>query len=169
MAGVIFNTMSDIFVKIQASTQSLSLYSGNKLLQQYSVSTAKNGLGEIMGSEMTPRGRHEIYAKIGGGCAINTVFVARKPTGEIYTPQLSLQFPERDWMLTRILWLNGLEEGKNCAGNVDSRQRYIYIHGCPASAPMGMPLSHGCIRMRNEDVIALFDQVIVGTHVLIEA
>ena len=93
--------------------------------------------------------------------------VGRRHTGEIYTPELARQFPERDWILSRILWLCGLEPGKNRGGSVDTMRRYIYIHGTPDSEPMGVPKSHGCIRMRNQDVIRLFDMVTPGTPVLI--
>ena len=95
------------------------------------------------------------------------MFVGRRPTGEIYDLALADRFPDRDWILTRILWLNGLEPGRNRLGNVDSFRRFIYIHGCPEDAPMDKPGSHGCIRMRNEDVVQLFDAIPVGTRVLI--
>ena len=131
------------------------------------VSTAKNGPGELKGSECTPRGRHEIRACIGAGLPDNSIFVARRPTGQIYTEALSAELPSRDWILTRILWLSGLEVGRNRLANVDTMQRYIYIHGCPDSFPMGKPLSHGCIRMHNRDLLVLFDLVKVGTQVTI--
>ena len=131
------------------------------------VSTAKNGPGELKGSECTPRGRHEIRACIGAGLPDNSIFVARRPTGQIYTEALSAELPSRDWILTRILWLSGLEVGRNRLANVDTMQRYIYIHGCPESFPMGKPLSHGCIRMHNRDLLLLFDLVKVGTKVTI--
>ena len=131
------------------------------------VSTAKNGPGELKGSECTPRGRHEIRACIGAGLPDNSIFVARRPTGQIYTEALSAELPSRDWILTRILWLSGLEVGRNRLANVDTMQRYIYIHGCPDSLPIGKPLSHGCIRMHNRDLLVLFDLVKVGTQVTI--
>lgn len=134
-------------------------------LMAYSVSTALNGAGEARNSGCTPRGRHIIRARIGAGCAFGTVFIGRRPTGEIYTPALGEQFPQRDWILSRILWLSGCEVGVNRLGSCDTMQRYIYIHGTPDTEPMGVPLSHGCIRMRNADVIALFEQVPVGTAV----
>lgn len=134
-------------------------------LASYVVSTALNGPGEKKNSGCTPRGKHIIRAKIGAGQPENTVFIGRRPTGEIYTPELGAQFPKRDWMLSRILWLSGCEVGFNRLGDCDTMQRYIYIHGTPDSEPMGVPLSHGCIRMRNRDVIALFDRVPVGTPV----
>ncbi len=137
-------------------------------MQFYAVSTAKNGAGETMGSECTPRGWHKIRAKIGDKQPLNSVFIGRRPTGEIYSSDLGRQFPERDWILTRILWLGGLEPGKNRYGNVDSTWRYIYIHGCPDELMNGEPGSHGCIRMNNEDVAELFDSVEPGLQVLIE-
>ena len=136
-------------------------------MMDVAVSTAKNGAGETNGSFRTPRGGHLIRAKIGAGCAPNTVFVNRRPTGELYTPQLRAQFPQRDWILTRILWLSGTEPGKNRLGNVDTMRRSIYIHGCPDEDPMGIPGSHGCVRMRNSEVIELFDRVPVGSPVFI--
>lgn len=139
-----------------------------RLLSEYSVSTALSGAGEIKESGCTPRGPHVIRAKIGAGQPPNTVFASRRPTGEIWSPQLAAQFPERDWILTRILWLSGCEIGTNRLGDRDTMQRYIYIHGTPDTEPMGIPLSHGCIRMRNADMLDLFERVPVGTSVIIE-
>jgi len=127
--------------------------------RRYPVSTAKNGLGETNGSFCTPRGRHLVRAKIGAGQPSGAVFVRRRPTGEIWTPELHAMYPGRDWMLTRILWLSGCEVGRNRLGEVDTMRRMIYIHGAPDSAEMGKPGSHGCIRMRNQDVAELFNLV----------
>ena len=129
------------------------------VLREYPVSTAKAGVGEISGSYQTPRGRHLILAKIGAGQPENTVFVRRRPTGELWTPELAVQFPGRDWILTRILWLSGCEAGSNRLGCVDTMRRYVYIHGSPDSVEMGVPGSHGCVRMRNADIVELFDRV----------
>lgn len=134
----------------------------------YEVSTALNGAGEANGSGCTPRGEHLIRAKIGAGMPMNAVFVGRRFTGEIYSEALAEQYPTRDWILTRILWLSGLQKGVNRLGCVDTMRRYIYIHGTPDSEPMGVPVSHGCIRMRNRDIIELFDKVPVGTRLVIE-
>ena len=123
----------------------------------YSVSTSKSGVGEKNGSFCTQRGRHIVRAKIGAGQPANTVFVRRRPTGEVWSPELHAQYPGRDWMLTRILWLSGCEVGRNRLGDVDTMRRYIYIHGSPDSAEMGKPGSIGCIRMRNRDIVELFD------------
>lgn len=136
-------------------------------LARYAVSTAANGPGEISGSHCTPRGLHIIRAKIGANCPENSVFVRRRPTGEVYTPELAAQFPDRDWILTRILWLSGCEPGFNRLGSSDTMRRYIYIHGTPDSEPVGQALSHGCIRMRNADLIDLFDRVPAGIPVRI--
>jgi len=125
----------------------------------YSVSTAKNGPGEKNGSFCTPRGKHIVRAKIGAGQPLGTVFVRRRPTGEIWTPELHAKYPGRDWMLTRILWLSGCEAGRNRLGEVDTMRRMIYIHGAPDSVELGKPGSHGCIRMRNQDVAELFKLV----------
>ena len=131
----------------------------------YRVSTALNGPGEIEGSGCTPRGRHVVRARIGNRAPSGAVFRGRRPTGEVWTPELAARFPERDWILSRILWLSGCEPGRNRLGAVDTMRRYIYIHGTPDDQPMGVPLSHGCIRMRNRDVIELFERVPVGTDV----
>ena len=131
------------------------------------VSTARNGPGEIENSLCTPRGWHQIRAKIGDGLPVNTVFRGRRPTGEIYTPQLREQYPNRDWILTRILWLSGLEPGFNRLGNVDTMRRYIYIHGCPEEDSMGVESSSGCVKMRNDEIIHLFKIVPAGTRVYI--
>jgi GNAT superfamily N-acetyltransferase len=148
----------NIFVSLPAQTLELFGEDG-LLLRRYAISTAKKGAGEQYGSFMTPRGRHVIRARIGAGCAENTVFVRRRPTGEIWTPELAAQFPGRDWMLTRILWLSGRQPGFNRLGKIDTMRRYIYLHGSPDSAPMGEPGSIGCVRMRNCDIIELFDIV----------
>ena len=155
-------------IEVIVSTQTLTLYAQERTLMSFSVATAAKGLGEQNGSEQTPRGWHYIRAKIGADQPVNTVFVGRRPTGEIYIPELKAQAPERDWILTRILWLSGLEPGRNRLGTLDTMQRYIYIHGCPEEEPMGIPSSHGCIKMHNQDVIRLFDNVAVGTRVLIK-
>lgn len=156
-------------ILIRASTQTLDLFDDNgALLRQYLISTASNGLGELRGSFCTPRGKHIVRAKIGDGMPANTVFRGRRPTGEVYSEELAQQFPGRDWILTRILWLSGCEPGFNRLGDVDTMHRYIYIHGCPDSAQMGVPGSIGCIRMRNADIIDLFDLVPPYTPVEIE-
>lgn len=154
-------------VRVDIAKQELRVYSAGQVIRHYEISTAKNGLGELRDSEKTPRGWHIIRAKIGAGKPENTVFVERRSTGEIYTPELGEAFPERDWILTRICWLSGLEVGKNRLGSVDTMQRYIYIHGTPDTEPMGVPLSHGCIRMRNHDLIEFFDLVPLYTKILI--
>ena len=155
-------------IEILISNQTLTLYNDDGgLVARYVVSTAANGAGCTKDSGCTPQGAHIIRAKIGAGAPVNTVFVGRRPTGEICTPELMAQYPNRDWILTRILWLSGTEVGKNRLGNVDTMQRYIYIHGTPDSTEMSKIGSHGCIRMRNDDVIALFDTVPVGTPALI--
>jgi L,D-transpeptidase YbiS len=158
-------------IKINIAEQALDLFDdAGALIKHYAVSTAVNGAGELSGSYCTPRGQHVIRAKIGAGQPKNAVFVRRRPTGEIYTPELGELFPERDWILTRILWLSGCEPGFNRLGEVDTMRRYIYIHGTANEASMGMPDSHGCVRMRNTDVIDLFDRVEAGVPVeIVEA
>ena len=153
-------------INVHIAAQRLDLLDdAGKLLRCYAVSTAANGAGEVCGSYCTPRGKHIIRARIGEGQPENTVFVRRRPTGEIYTPELGAQFPERDWILTRILWLSGCEIGFNRLGENDTMRRYIYIHGTPDSMPLGTPGSHGCIRMHNADLIELFDQIPAGIAV----
>src|SRR5262245_33511481 len=125
----------------------------------YTVSTSKLGPGEKNGSFCTPRGSHIVRAKIGAGQPLGAVFVRRRPTGEVWTPEMHERYPGRDWILTRILWLSGCEPGRNRLGDVDTMRRYIYIHGCPDSAELGKPGSIGCVRMRNRDVAELFDRV----------
>ena len=153
-------------IRINISTQYIDLIDKNgSIIKRYAISTSKNGAGEQNGSYCTPRGRHIVRAKIGAGRPLNTVFVERRPTGEVYGPELARSFPKRDWILTRILWLSGCEPGYNRLGAVDTMRRAIYIHGSPDSAEMGKPGSHGCIRMRNEDLVELFDLVPVRTPV----
>lgn len=157
-----------IHIHIPAQTLELRDDAG-KVLRRYAVSTAANGVGEENGSYCTPRGRHVIRAKIGAGQPLNTVFVKRRPTGEIYTPELGAQNPGRDWMLTRLLWLSGCEAGFNRLGSCDTMRRYIYIHGTPDTTVLGQPGSRGCVRMHNSDLLELFDLVQVGTQVHIDA
>ena len=158
---------------INIATQTLTLYQQQNETVKYSVSTAKNGIGSQQDSGCTPLGQHIIAEKIGASNPINAVFVGRIPTGEIYSENFGALHPERDWILSRILWLRGLEEGvnkgNNDQGSCDTYQRYIYIHGTPDTEPMGLPLSHGCVRMRNKDIVELFEQVEEGTSVTIVA
>ncbi|PVV07475.1 MAG: hypothetical protein B6D77_13780 [gamma proteobacterium symbiont of Ctena orbiculata] len=157
--------MPRLQLRIDLSRQRLVCCEAERVVKSYPVSTALNGPGEICGSGCTPRGKHRIRLKIGEGCQENTVFVARRPTGECFSDALAASEPERDWILTRILWLTGIETGKNRGGDVDSLRRFIYIHGTPEDQPMGIVASHGCIRMRNQDLIDLFDRVENGALV----
>ena len=153
-------------IDIELASQRLILRdAAGKVIRTYAVSTAKKGAGEKNGSFCTPRGRHIIRAKIGAGQPVNTVVVRRRPTGVIWTPELHERYPGRDWMLTRILWLSGCEPGRNRLGDVDTMRRYIYLHGSPDTAEMGKPGSIGCVRMRNQDIIELFDLVPAYTPV----
>jgi lipoprotein-anchoring transpeptidase ErfK/SrfK len=157
-------------IEISIPDQTLTLRSDEgKLLKRYLVSTSRNGAGEQQGSFCTPRGEHIVRAKIGAGQPLNAVFVRRRPTGEIWTPELAGRSPGRDWILTRILWLSGCELGRNRLGKVDTMRRYIYIHGSPDAVDMGRPGSIGCIRMRNQDVVELFELVPPATEVGIAA
>lgn len=154
-------------IEIDLARQRLALHGAGGPMREWPVSTARNGAGERLGSEQTPRGRHVIRARIGAGLPSGAVLVGRRPTGEIWTPELGRAHPGRDWILTRILWLSGLERGRNRLGDVDTMRRYIYIHGTPDDQPLGAPASHGCIRMRNADVMELFELAPAGTEVLI--
>ena len=156
-------------IHIHVDRQELRLVAADgATLARYAVSTGLRGVGEQSGSGCTPRGLHRVRAKVGAGCAPGTVFVGRRPTGEVHSPALAAQHPGRDWILSRILWLAGCERGVNRGGSVDTLRRFIYIHGCPDGSPLGVPASHGCVRMANADVIDLFDRVAVGTLVRIE-
>lgn len=155
-------------IEIKAEYQQLLCYEHDVLSYTYLISTGKNGLGELQNSECTPRGHHQIHSIIGEEHVINSVFVAREWTGEVYTPELAQAFPKRDWILTRILRLQGLEAGRNQGGEVDTFERFIYIHGTPDITTLGVPGSHGCVRMRNEDIVALAEWAEVGMQVLIE-
>jgi hypothetical protein len=153
-------------IRIVLPTQTLELHDDvDGSVVRYLVSTSARGAGERNGSYCTPRGRHVIRASIGAGAPLNAVFVERRPTGEIYSPEMAARFPERDWILTRILWLSGCEPGFNRLGEVDTMRRMIYIHGSPDSAVMGKPGSIGCVRMHNADLVELFERVPVGTPV----
>ena len=157
-----------MYIEVHLPEQKLTAFGKNgDILMETKVSTARNGPGEQMNSLKTPRGWHSIRAKIGADSPMNSVFVGRRFTGEIYSDSLGSQNPDRDWILTRIMWLNGLEAGFNRLGNVDTMRRYIYIHGCPDSDPMGEVGSSGCIKMRNEEIVKLFDIVEVGTLVYV--
>ena len=163
--------MSEVRIEVSLAAQQLYLYQpsdeGDILVCQFAVSTARNGAGEAEGSFCTPRGAHRIAQKMGADAPLFAVFKAREATGEIWAPELDAEEPGRDWILSRILWLEGLEAGRNQGGNVDSHDRYIYIHGTNEEDKIGTPVSHGCIRMRNADVVMLFDQVSVDTRVFI--
>ena len=144
-------------ININISKQIL-VYKG----KSYSVSTAKNGIGEVEDSYCTPTGKFKIIEKIGANLELGSVIVNRESTGEMYNTVLAKKFPDRDWILTRILWLDGIE-----VHNKNTKNRYIYIHGSPDETPMGIPGSKGCIRMHNLDVVELFENIQTGENVLI--
>jgi L,D-transpeptidase YbiS len=152
-------------IDISLTTQVLTAWRGSEVLARHACSTSRFGPGEMSGSLCTPRGRHRVRALIGAGQPTGAVFVGRRPTGEVWSPTLHRAHPGRDWILTRILWLSGCEPGRNRLGGVDSMARYIYIHGTPDSEPMGVPFSHGCIRLANRDVQTLFELTGLGCPV----
>ena len=160
--------MPERWIRITIATQMLEVLEGSHRVAVYRVSTSARGAGERIDSEQTPRGRHEVRELIGHGAPLGAVFVGRRSTGEICSPELQAAHPGRDWILTRVIWLGGMEDGKNRGGEVDTFSRYIYIHGTPDGEPLGEPRSHGCIRMRNADVMALFDRVVPGMLVQID-
>ncbi len=162
--------MSEVSLRIELATQTLWLIGADGArIRRYQISTAARGAGERSGSLCTPRGRHVLRALIGAGQPLNSVFVGRRPTGELWTPTLAAAHPGRDWILTRILWLSGCEPGFNRLGEVDTMRRLIYIHGTADDAPLGVVGSHGCVRMRGRDVAELFELVRAGTQVDIVA
>jgi len=155
-------------IEVHIGAQELRLFGPDgACIRRYKVSTALNGAGELNGSGCTPRGAHVIRARIGGGMPPNTIFSGRRPTGEQWSPDLAKANPTRDWILARILWLSGCQPGFNRLGDRDSMRRYIYIHGTPDTEPMGVPKSHGCVRMRTHEVVELFELVEAGTPVSI--
>lgn len=154
-----------MYLEIDLGRQQLRLWTEGLCLRECAVSTGANGIGEINGSGCTPRGRHLIRAKIGAGLPQGAVFRRRRPTGEVWTPELHAEYPGRDWILTRILWLSGLEPGRNRLGCVDTFRRYIYLHGTPPITRLGRPGSRGCVRVDNADMVALFERVQAGTEV----
>ncbi|HBX56026.1 L,D-transpeptidase [Pseudomonas sp. UBA2684] len=156
------------FLHISLADQCLYGFADGQLLLRVPVSTALNGAGELSGSGCTPRGRHQVRAKVGEGLPLGAVLRGRRWTGEIWSAQLAAQFPGRDWILTRIIWLSGCEPGRNRLGAVDTFRRYIYLHGTPDSEPMGIALSHGCVRLRNADLLELFPRVPVHCAVQID-
>ncbi len=165
MPGLRKSSAADLRIAVSLTQQLMWLLEGDRRVREYQVSTSRYGPGEQSGSQCTPRGRHIIRACIGAGAPPGAVFVGRRPTGEIYSAELGRQFPQRDWILSRILWLSGCEPAVNRLGKVDSMRRFIYIHGTPDSEPMAVPFSHGCIRMRNSDVIDLHARVSAGISV----
>lgn len=156
-------------IRINIASQRLTLTEAGRVTHDYPVSTGLKGYGCEMGSYQTPVGLHRIKLRIGEGLPLGTVFARRRPTGEVFSPDLGESAPARDWILTRILWLEGAEPGRNRGGNVDTLRRYVYIHGTPDEGMKNAPSSHGCIRMFNTDIIELFSRVSAGTPVLLVA
>jgi len=143
---------------VDVDLQLLQVYKNHSLTASYPISTAKNGLGNKDGSYQTPAGFHEIAEKIGVDQPINMLFKARQAIGELAKIDDPI-YVAQDTITSRILWLSGLEQGINLGGRVDTKQRYVYIHGTADEAHLGQAVSHGCIRMKNSDVIELFQMV----------
>ena len=154
-------------IYISIEKQRLTLTAADGAVSEWPVSTARNGPGQLRDSECTPLGPHVVRARIGGGLHPRAVLKGRRPTGEVYSGALRELHPGRDWILGRILWLSGTQPGHNRLGDVDTMRRYIYIHGTPDTEPLGVPASHGCIRMHCDDIVALYQAVPVGTPVII--
>ena len=144
-------------IRISIAKQHLELIESGQVVGRFAVSTALLGAGELRDSFKTPRGLHCVRARIGSGLRKFSILVGRRPTGELWSPELSRRFPDRDFILTRVLWLSGLEPGRNRLGQVDSMRRFIYIHGAPETMQFGKPGSRGCIRVTNEDVMEIFE------------
>lgn len=154
-----------VWLEIDTDAQHLRVWQGRLPGATYPVSTGIAGTGQEQGSGCTPLGWHYVRALIGDGMPAGTVFRGRRPTGEVCHEALRLAHPQRDWILTRILWLCGLETGHNRGGGVDSQRRYIYLHGTPPDQPMGEARSHGCIRLRDRDLLAVSTLAPPGTPV----
>jgi len=157
--------MAILIINVSINQQQLDLIHPNGVIKSYPVSTALKGIGQVKNSFKTPIGAHYIRAKIGKGLPTLSIFQGRRSTGKLWNKKDAESYPNRDWILSRILWLSGKELGVNRLGAVDTMQRYIYIHGTPDESHLGKPLSHGCIRMSNNDVIELFNLVPIGTIV----
>ena len=156
-----------VIILVDISRQQILLFENGKETDRYSISTSSYGIGSKSGSNKTPLGAHFVRKKIGAEAAPGTIFKARKNTGKIAQTEYKPRATGDDFVTSRILWLSGLERGINKAGNVDSFKRYIYIHGTHEEGLIGQPASHGCVRMKNEDVIELFDHTPESSLVLI--
>jgi len=167
--GARFGLKPDEFVLlVSVSRQELCLYRGEEVIKAYPVSTSKYGIGNEEGSNKTPLGTHRIYKKVGEGAPLGTIFKACINTGRIAKIYRDSTDVEEDFIITRIMCLEGLEPGVNKGEGIDSRDRRIYIHGTAEEGLIGKPASGGCVRMKNDDVVELFDLVKAGTLVEIK-
>jgi lipoprotein-anchoring transpeptidase ErfK/SrfK len=153
---------------VDIAGQRLYVVDNGRITQSYAVSTALKGPGCDQDSYQTPTGLHRISDKIGDDAATGTVFEGREPTGELAEVEQTDHDTGKDQITSRILWLSGMQPGINQGEGVDTYQRYIYIHGTNEEGRIGQAVSHGCIRMKNADVIALFQQVETDTPVIVE-
>ena len=157
-------------IKVNISKQMLTLYDDNQqLVSEYPVSTSKYGIGNQEGSFKTPLGQHQICEKIGDSMSEDEVFIGRQPQGRLTELQAQGRELPADIITARILRLHGMQPGVNQGRGIDSYERYIYIHGTADEEHISEPVSHGCIRMRNQDVIDLYEKVRLNTNVWIEA
>jgi UDP-N-acetylmuramate--alanine ligase len=159
----ILKFIPETYLSVNIQLQELYLVKKQMIQLKFPVSTSKYGIGNLENSYKTPLGIHSIVSKIGRGVPAGRIFIDRIDTGRTWKPGMQ----EDNLILTRILRLKGLEPGINAGKNIDSFERYIYIHGTGKEDRIGTPISHGCICMRNNDIIKLFDSVKENTIVII--
>lgn len=161
------NVKYDILLFVSIENQKMYRIQSKNIIETYEISTSKYGIGNQMGSNKTPTGLHKINSKYGHKTPINGRMIGRVFYGQIAKIFSDTTTSKTDDITSRILWLEGLENGINKGDNIDSYKRYIYIHGTSEEGRIGIPSSHGCVRMKNKDVIDLFNEVAIGTFVLI--
>ena len=161
------NTIYKELLYVSVKSQKMYHIINNKVVKTFIISTAEKGIGNIKHSDQTPLGLHIVKEKHGDNTPLNGRMIGRIFYGQISTIYNDTSRSKTDDLTTRIMWLSGEEEGINKGGNVDSYQRYIYIHGTSEEGRLGTPASHGCIRMNNKDILELYNKIAVGTKVLI--
>jgi len=161
------NVKYDNLLFVSIENQKMYRIQSKNIIETYDISTSKYGIGNQMGSNKTPTGLHKINSKYGHKTPVNGRMIGRVFYGQIAKIFSDTTTSKTDDITSRILWLEGLENGINKGDNIDSYKRYIYIHGTSEEGRIGIPSSHGCVRMKNKDVIDLFNEVAIGTFVLI--